>query len=137
MRLSHVTLYVTDISRSRAFYLAMGFELIVDENHYCRFVARLDEGEGDETLSIEHHAGPLVPAAQLGLEFPTREALDSYVGSLPGRGLAVAGGLADRPWLWRDARLFDPDGHEWMLFFAGSNKLYPPWRVPTGHENAV
>lgn len=131
MRLSHVTVYVTDVPRSRAFYLAMGFRLIVDENHYCRFLTRLDESEGDETLSIEHHAGPLAPAAKLGLEFPTPEALDAYVAGLVQSGLEIADGPEDRSWLWRDARLVDPDGHEWMLFFAGRNKLNPPWRVPT------
>lgn len=129
MRLSHVTLFVSEIPRSRAFYLALGFELIVDEAHYCRFLTRIDEGAGDETLSIEHHAGPLAPAAQLGLEFPSRDALDAFVAGLPGRGVPVAEGPIDRTWLWRDARVFDPDGHEWMLFHAGDNKLSPPWRV--------
>lgn len=126
MRLSHVTLMVRDIPRSRAFYLSLGFELIVGESHYCRFLTATG---GDETLSIEHHAGELAPAAQLGLEFPTREALDAYVTSLPERGVTVAEGPIDRDWLWRDARVFDPDGHEWMLFHAGKNKLDPPWRV--------
>lgn len=129
VRLSHVTLQASDIARSRAFYLALGFELIVDEAHYCRFLARVDEGPGDETLSIEHHAPPIRPAAQLGLEFSSAAALDAFVAALPGRGVAVAEGPIDRTWLWRDARVFDPDGHEWMLFFAGPNKLDPPWRV--------
>lgn len=129
MRLSHVTLMASDIPRSRAFYLALGFELIVDEAHYCRFLTRADEGPGDETLSIERHQGPLRPAAQLGLEFPSAAVLDAYVASLRERGLTVAEGPVDRTWLWRDARIFDPDGHEWMLFFSGKNKLDPPWRV--------
>lgn len=129
MRLSHVTLFVSDIPRARAFYLALGFELIVDESHYCRFLTRIDEGQGDETLSIERHAGSPTPAAQLGLEFPNREALDQYVAVLAARGVRVIEGPVDRSWLWRDARVLDPDGHEWMLFFAGENKLNPPWRV--------
>lgn len=129
MRLSHVTLFVSDIARSRAFYLALGFELIVDESHYCRFLTRVNEGEGDETLSLEYRAGAFTPAAQLGLELPSRDALDSYVAGLVERGVPVADGPTDRSWLWRDARVFDPDGHEWMVFFAGENKLDPPWRV--------
>ncbi len=48
---------------------------------------------------------------------------------LASRGVVVAEGPVERSWLWRDARVFDPDGHEWMLFFAGTNKLSPPWRV--------
>jgi hypothetical protein len=35
----------------------------------------------------------------------------------------------DRSWLWRDAILHDPDGHEILLLYAGDNKLNPPWRV--------
>lgn len=129
MRLSHVTLFVADIPRSRTFYGALGFELIVDEEHYCRFLTRVEEGTGDETLSIERRSGPLAPAAQLGLEFPTREALDRYAQGLVTRGIQLAEGPVERSWLWRDARVFDPDGHEWMLFYAGDNKLNPPWRV--------
>ena len=129
MRMSHVTLFVTDVARSRSFYCALGFELIVDECHYCRFLTRTDEGSGDETLSIERRPGPLAPAAQLGLEFPSRDALDRYVEGLSARGLSLAEELVERSWLWRDARILDPDGHEWMLFFAGKNKLDPPWRV--------
>jgi catechol 2,3-dioxygenase-like lactoylglutathione lyase family enzyme len=129
MRLSHVTLQASDIPRSRAFYIALGFEILVDEAHYCRFLTRIDEGPGDETLSIEKHAGAIQPAAQLGLEFPTPAALDAYAAVLRLKGVAVAEGPIDRSWLWRDARVFDPDFHEWMLFFAGKNKLDPPWRV--------
>lgn len=95
----------------------------------CRFLTRIDEGPGDETLSIEKHDGAIQPAAQLGLEFPTPAALDAYAAGLRLKGVAVAEGPIDRSWLWRDARVFDPDGHEWMLFFAGKNKLDPPWRV--------
>jgi hypothetical protein len=37
---------------------------------------------------------------------------------------------ADQRWLWREARLRDPDGHELCLFHAGDNRLNPPWRLP-------
>jgi catechol 2,3-dioxygenase-like lactoylglutathione lyase family enzyme len=134
MRLSHITLFVSDIPRSRAFYLALGMPIIVDEPHYCRFIARLDAEGGDETLSIERHDGPVAPAAQIGLEFSSPEALDQYVAGLQARGVQVAEGPVDRSWLWRDARVFDPDRHELMLFFAGKNKLDPPWRVRPGQE---
>ena len=36
---------------------------------------------------------------------------------------------ADMPWLWREARLRDPDGHHLCLFRAGDNRRYPPWRL--------
>lgn len=129
MRLSHVTLFVSDVARSRDFYLALGFELLVDAPHYCRFHARTGEGEGDETISIEHRPARPTPAAQIGIEHPSREALDAYVTALIARGVTIAEGPLDRSWGWRDARVFDPDGHELMFFHAGANKLDPPWSV--------
>jgi catechol 2,3-dioxygenase-like lactoylglutathione lyase family enzyme len=124
MRLSHVTLFVADIPRSRAFYDALGFELIVDAPHYCRFATR-----GDATLSIERREPPIAPAAQIGIEFDSAASLDAEIAKLKAEGVAVAEGPVDRTWLWRDARIIDPDGHELMYFFAGANKLDPPWRV--------
>ena len=35
----------------------------------------------------------------------------------------------DQPWLWREAYLRDPDGHRLCLYFAGPNRLDPPWRI--------
>jgi len=32
-------------------------------------------------------------------------------------------------YLWREARLRDPDGHDVRLYFAGENRLDPPWKV--------
>ena len=36
------------------------------------------------------------------------------------------------PYLWREARLRDPDGHDVRLYFAGENRLNPPWRMKEG-----
>lgn len=35
----------------------------------------------------------------------------------------------DMPWLWREARFRDPDGHLLCLFRGGDNRHNPPWRV--------
>ena len=32
-------------------------------------------------------------------------------------------------YLWREARLRDPDGHQIRLYDAGVNRLNPPWRI--------
>jgi hypothetical protein len=46
----------------------------------------------------------------------------------------------DQPWLWREARLRDPDGNWLCLLRAGENRLVPPWRLagmtPRIHERA-
>jgi len=132
MRLSHVTLFVADMARSRAFYAKLGFELIVDTPHYSRFIT-----EGDATLSIEKHDGEPLPArVQIGLEFASAAALDAKVGALRAAGVAIADGPADRRWLWRDALIIDPDGHQLLLLHAGENKLNPPWRVGRSPEKS-
>lgn len=35
----------------------------------------------------------------------------------------------DERWLWREARLPDPSGNVICLYWAGVNRLNPPWRV--------
>jgi catechol 2,3-dioxygenase-like lactoylglutathione lyase family enzyme len=124
MRLSHVTLHVTDIPRSRGFYESLGFTLIVSADHYCRFLVG-----GETTLSIEAHPAPITPAAHVCIEFDTPAALDAEIDRLAAAGVAIAEQPNDKRWLWREARLIDPDGHVLIYFFAGENKLDPPWRV--------
>jgi catechol 2,3-dioxygenase-like lactoylglutathione lyase family enzyme len=128
MFLSHITLLVSDIPRSKAFYEGLGLELIVDAAHYCRFRANLD-GQGSQTLSISHSLDPIGASCHVGFEFETPEALDFYADLLQSRGFALAEHPQDRSWLWRDVILHDPDGHEILLLYAGDNKLNPPWRV--------
>jgi hypothetical protein len=41
----------------------------------------------------------------------------------------------DKPWLWRESRLKDPDGNQIILYFAGSNRTNPPWRIEPGNES--
>lgn len=35
----------------------------------------------------------------------------------------------NQPYLWREAVLRDPDGHRLFLYYAGVNRLNPPWRL--------
>lgn len=128
MFLSHITLLVSDIPRSKAFYEGLGLELIVDAAHYCRFRANLD-GQGSQTLSISHSPGPIGPSCHVGFEFASPDALDAYADLLQSRGFVLSALPQDRSWLWRDVILHDPDGHEILLLYAGDNKLNPPWRV--------
>jgi catechol 2,3-dioxygenase-like lactoylglutathione lyase family enzyme len=124
MRIAHAILQVADIPRSRTFYTRLGFELIVAADHYCRFIV----GEGT-TLSIERHDSPIAVGAPTYLEFDTAEALDAEIARLAKAGLSIAEAPNDKRWLWREARLIDPDDHILIYFFAGANKLDPPWRV--------
>jgi catechol 2,3-dioxygenase-like lactoylglutathione lyase family enzyme len=124
MRLNHVTLIVTDFDRSSAFYRLLGLVPVVHEPpRYARFHCP----ETDETLSIEVTGDPPAPS-RAQLYFECRE-LDRTVAELEARGVTFALRPTDMDYLWREARLHDPDGHDIRLYNAGDNRLNPPWKV--------
>jgi len=127
MRLNHVTLIVSSFETSRAFYTALGLLQLVDAPpRYARF--QLPEGES--TLSIEViDRPPSFPSAQLFFEFPSASALDAAVARLKGKGVVFSQEPTDMDYLWREARLADPDGHDLRLYHAGENRLNPPWKL--------
>ena len=126
MRFNHITLDVADLERSKAFYRALGLVQIVDSPpRYARFVLP----EGDATLSVEVMGDrPERPPDRAQLFFEC-DALDETVSALKGKGFVFEQEPTDMFYLWREARLRDPDGHELRLYFAGENRLNPPWRM--------
>jgi uncharacterized glyoxalase superfamily protein PhnB len=68
------------------------------------------------------------PADRAQLYFEC-DALDETVAALKGRGLVFEQEPTDMFYLWREARLRDPDGHALRLYHAGKNRLDPPWRL--------
>jgi catechol 2,3-dioxygenase-like lactoylglutathione lyase family enzyme len=122
VRLNQVTLAVSDLDRSVAFYTRLGLEQIVADDGYARFVCP----DGDSTLSLERV--PTVPASATTVYFECED-LDAIVSALQLEGVTFEHGAVDQPWLWREARLRDPDGNRLCLFDAGENRLNPPWRL--------
>jgi catechol 2,3-dioxygenase-like lactoylglutathione lyase family enzyme len=122
VRLNHVTLGVTDLERSVLYYSRLGLRQIVADEHYARFVCP----DGDSTLSLEQ-----VDAVAPGTTTVYFECddLDVTVNRLEASGFAFEQAPDDQPWLWREARLRDPDGNPLCLFYAGENRLNPPWRL--------
>jgi predicted enzyme related to lactoylglutathione lyase len=55
--------------------------------------------------------------------------LDDLCNRLVTAGIPLDHTPQDMAWLWPEARLTDPDGHNLCLFSAGENRRYPPWRV--------
>lgn len=126
MKLNQVTLPAKDIKVSTEFYLRLGFIQIVDAAHYARFQSTV----GDSTFSIHHISDELeVPGVVVYFE---TERLDDVVARLIEKGVEFLHGPRDEPWLWREARLLDPSGNEICLYWAGDNRLNPPWRVQGG-----
>jgi catechol 2,3-dioxygenase-like lactoylglutathione lyase family enzyme len=123
MNLNHVTLAATDIDESIEFYQRLGLELIVRSPHYARFKCP----QGDTTFSI-HLADKSQSASSAVVYFETRF-LDERVSQLRRDGIAFLQDPRDEPWLWREARLIDPSGNTICLYWAGANRLNPPWRI--------
>jgi catechol 2,3-dioxygenase-like lactoylglutathione lyase family enzyme len=131
MRFNHVTLIVTDLEGSKEFYRTLGLIQIVDTPpRYARF----QMPDGDATLSIEV-TGVAVgnPTTQIFFECADASDLDATVAALKAKGVAFEMDPTDMFYLWREARLRDPDGHDIRLYYAGDNRLNPPWRIdPAG-----
>jgi len=123
MDLNQVTLPSTNIERSIAFYKGMGFTLIVESPHYARFECP----DGDATFSF--HIVDSEPARSDFTVYFESQDLDGLVATLKGNGYEFDQDPTDEPWLWREARLKDPDGNSICLFHAGDNRRNPAWRV--------
>jgi len=130
MNLNHVTLIVGDFDRSVRFYRALDFVPIV---HTPPRYARFRCPGGNATLSIEvTGAAPAPTRVQLYFECTD---LDARVRDLKQRGIAFVQDPTDMFYLWREARLVDPDGHDIRLYYAGTNRLDPPWKVTTVEQD--
>lgn len=125
MKFNHVTIIVSDFERSKAFYRTLGLTQLVDAPpRYARFTFP----SGDATLSIEVKGGaPAGGAAELFFEC---EDVDATVGALQAKGVDFDQAPTDMFYLWREARLRDPDGHELRFYTdATGARLDPPWRL--------
>jgi catechol 2,3-dioxygenase-like lactoylglutathione lyase family enzyme len=123
MRLDQVTVGSTNLDRSESFYRTLGLTLIVKDEHYLRFECP----EGESTFSVELVVdGP--EHEQVTLYFETDD-VDGVYQRLRAADIEFEQPPADMPWLWRESRLRDPDGHRLCLFHGGENRRNPPWRL--------
>lgn len=124
MNLNQVTVPSSDIQRSISFYQTLGLKLIVESPHYARFLCP----DGNTTFSV-HLVEELPKGHGISVYFEC-ENLDEKTEQLIQKGLAFDQLPKDQTWLWREAYLKDPDGNQLILFFAGENRIDPPWRIP-------
>ena len=95
MELNQVTLPARDVVASVAFYRSMGFELIVDAQHYARFKSL----KGDATFSIAVCDAFAAPSNTV-LYFECAD-LDKQVRALQATGMQFTQEPKDELWLWR------------------------------------
>ena len=122
MNLNQVTLPVNDMEAAVEFYLTLGFTQIVDTPHYVRFECP----EGEATFSLSLESGEYRNGAIVYFE---HEELDEWVLQLKSKGISFENDPRNESYLWREAVLKDPSGNRIKLYWAGENRLNPPWRV--------
>ncbi|WP_108869166.1 VOC family protein [Aquimarina aquimarini] len=124
MNLNQITVPSLDVSKSIIFYKKLGLHLIVESlPHYARFECI----EGGATFSI-HQVEKIPTIDGIYIYFEIEE-LDQEVARLITKGIQFDQMPTDQRWLWREARLKDPDGNQIILYFAGDNRKNPPWRI--------
>ena len=123
MRLNQITVSTTNISRAIRFYQELGLQLIVHtSDDYARFWCP----DGNATFSL-HKVDRLPEVIKTTVYFEV-DHLDEKVKDLEQVGIEFDVQPVDQPWLWREARLHDPDGNPIILYHAGVNRINPPWR---------
>ena len=55
--------------------------------------------------------------------------LNEQVEKLKSIGIEFDQEPTDQSWQWREARLKDIDGNQLVFYYAGKNRLNPPWRL--------
>ena len=127
-RLNQVTVTGTNYERSVQFYRKLGLKQIVDNPpDYARF-----ETAGGATLSVQiDPEEKIIATTAIYLEC---DDLDERVEQMARNGLAFEHGPRNQPWMWREARLRDPDGNIIFLYKAGEARRFPPWRMTSSTE---
>ena len=123
MNLNQVTVPALNVADSVAFYHRLGLTQIVDSAHYARFVCP----EGGATFSV-HAADTVSDESGVTVYFECSD-LDVLCADLEQRGFHFLERPTETAWLWREARLADPSGNIICLYWAGENRLNPPWRI--------
>lgn len=134
MNLNQVTIPSVAVETSVAFYKKIGLHLIV---HVPEQYARFECPNGESTFSI--HKVEKVALGEGVIVYFEVENVDKKVKEL--QDLCLHGDTTtfdllptDQSWLWREARLKDPDGNHLILFYGGDNRKNPPWRIGSSSE---
>ena len=123
MNLNQLTIRVSNLEQSLAFYELLGLTLIVKDTLYARFECPT----GDATFSI-HQEGTVAKDAGAWIYFEVDD-VDDKIRELIRKGISIEAIPEDKPWLWREARLLDPDNNWIIVYHAGQNRKNPPWRI--------
>ncbi len=124
MNLNQITIPSLDLTKSIPFYKKLGLKLIV---HSSDRYARFECPDGNSTFSIQQ-TDKLPSGDGIHIYFEC-EKLDEEVEELKKEGIKFDQEPTDQSWLWREAQLKDVDGNHIVLYYAGENRLNPPWKI--------
>lgn len=122
MDLNQVTLPVSNMTDAVDFYLTLGFTQIVDTPHYARVAC--PQGEATFSLALENE-----PSSGNTTIYFEHEQLDALYETLCSKGVIFDQPPVAQRYLWKEAILRDPSGNKIKLYWAGENRLNPPWKV--------
>jgi catechol 2,3-dioxygenase-like lactoylglutathione lyase family enzyme len=122
MELNQVTLPVNNMDDAVSFYLKLGFTQIVDTPHYARFACP----DGDSSFSLSLESDKFENKSVIYFE---HEHLDELYQHLLQQGIQFVQPPTEQSYLWKEAILKDPSGNKIKLYWAGENRLNPPWKV--------
>lgn len=122
MNLNQVTLPVKNMPEATNFYLKLGFKQIVDTPHYARFECP----DAGSSFSLSLQEEDFYNGAIIYFE---HEDLETWVEELIDKGISFIQKPQQEKYLWKEAILQDPSGNKIKIYWAGENRLYPPWRV--------
>lgn len=124
MNLNQITVPSINVEKAISFYEKLGLIPVVKSlPKYARFVCP----NGNSTFSI-HQVSKLPNGDGISIYFEC-ENLDQKVDALKSEGIEFDLEPTDQSWLWREARLKDLDNNQLILFYAGENRINPPWKV--------
>jgi catechol 2,3-dioxygenase-like lactoylglutathione lyase family enzyme len=122
MNLNQITVPSIDVKKAIDFYQKLGLHLIVEAlPHYARFMC------SNSTFSI--HQVEKLPQGEGVIVYFEDNNLDNTINELIKKGIKIDELPNDKDWLWREARLKDLDGNQLIIYYAGDNRLNPPWRI--------
>ncbi|MEZ8146969.1 VOC family protein [Enterovibrio norvegicus] len=124
MNLNQVTLAVNDIEEAVTFYKKLGLIQIVADDHYARFA--FPDGDASFSVYLDPEKEGL---PSRGVVYFEHQELDTLVDELKSKGIQFDHDPIDQSFLWREASLSDPSGNKIKLYWAGENRLNPPWKL--------
>ena len=123
-RLNQVTVTGTNYERSVEFYRRLGLKQIVDNPTPIMRGSKPPAARPSRSRSTPKRRSSRRPRS-------ISNATTSTSGSSSWRaaGSPFEHGPRNQPWMWREARLRDPDGNIIFLYKAGEARRFPPWRM--------